>query len=958
MVGVGQYTGSVCNERINPSSKNTTLLPLSPPNSRIVSSTNRYSALEQEEPCHPDPVAEPRFDEWKAVSEMHKKESVKERPKKRSRLSAEANAFVPSESGKQPLARSGKSREELLAASQAMQIRKVVTKLRAEAACYSPSRKEPERVPPISIPTPKQAPLMEVSHELGKYVKADAALLKELGWTQFVQRLRTRSDFASLDEVHHPARRLLNFYKHRGAPVKLATEPWSAGRVHAALSRGPHKSCAEYLDFLREEFVDMRSKMQWVVLPISAVEHLPGLRISPPGVVPQRDRRPRWIVDYTFSGVNPETLAIAAVDSMQFGHALDRILREILLSDPALGPVQMLKVDISDGFYRINMNIEDIPKLGVAFPTEPGQEKLVAFPLVLPMGWKNSPPIFTTATETVADLANQRLSANIQPPLHKLDEAAEKVVSPAPPIHPRAHLQSILRPPKRALRNYRSKMRTKRRVHWRGRYVQQNIGTPVPATRDPCLPRRRKPVAYIDVFVDDFVGLAQQYSTGRRVRRTLMHAIDSVLRPLDEFDDAARREPVSMKKLLKGDCSWGTIKNVLGWVIDTVAMTIHLPQHRAERLAEILASIPITQKRTSVKKWHKVLGELRSMALALPGAKHLFSHMQHALSNKIKARVMLSKGVHDALEDFRWILEDLKRRPTRIAELVPLLASAEGHHDASGRGAGGVWFPAKHLVPREGYKNEPVLWRLKWPQHIIDQLVTTENPNGTVSNSDLELAGGLLHLEAIAQCFDVRERTVLSKTDNLNTLFWQRKGSSTTEKVPAHLLRLFGIHQRFHRYVPRHDYLSGPSNPVADATSRDFHLSWSELLTSLSPYLPKGASCQIWTPTNESVSSVISALQRKRRPPESLWAEPKPPRPSGKYGKTSVLTWASTPFSKPSKTKYHSYKSLHSEYVLENLQPTAIPSSLDRLKITYGTLHRRSKVWGPGIRGSNLAKER
>ena len=956
MVGVGQDTGSLCNEIINPISQNTTLLPLSPPNSRNISHTNRYAVLESEDACSPDRGEEAVFDEWKAASEMHQRESVKERPKKRSRLSAEARAFTPSKSVEQAVLASGKSREELIAASQAMQARKVVSKLRAEAAWFSPSQKEPESAPKINVPTPKQAPLMEVSQELGEYIKADAALLKELGWTKFVQRLRTRSDFASLDEVHHPARRLLNFYKHRGAPVKLATKPWSASRVQAALRRGAHKSCAEYLDFLREEFVDMRSKMQWVVLPASAVEHLPGLRISPPGVVPQRDRRPRWIVDYTFSEVNPETLAIAAVDSMQFGHALDRILREILLSDPAFGPVQMLKVDISDGFYRINMNIEDIPKLGVAFPTEPGQEKLVAFPLVLPMGWKNSPPIFSTATETIADLANQRLSTNIQPPPHKMDEAAEKVASPAPPTQPRVHLPSILRAPKRALRTYRPDKPSSRRVHWRGHRVQPTLGTPVPTSRDPCLPRRLRPAAYVDVFVDDFVGLAQQYSNGRRVRRTLMHAIDAVLRPLDEFDDATRREPVSMKKLLKGDCSWGTIKNVLGWIIDTVAMTIHLPQHRAERLAEILSSIPITQKRTSVKKWHKVLGELRSMALALPGARHLFSHMQHALSNKIKARVMLNKGVHDALEDFRWILADLKRRPTRIAELVPLLASAEGHHDASGKGAGGVWFPAKHLVPRVGYKNQPVLWRLKWPQHIIDQLVTTENPNGTVSNSDLELAGGLLHLEAISQCFDVRERTVLSKTDNLNTLFWQRKGSSTTEKVPAHLLRLFGIHQRFHRYVARHDYLSGPSNPVADATSRDFHLSWSELLTSLSPYLPKGASCQIWTPTNESVSSVISALQRKRLPPESLWAEPRPPRPSGRSGKTSVLTWASTPFSKPSKTKYHSYKSLHSEYVLENLHPMAIPSSLDRLKITYGTLHRRSKVWGPGIRENNLAR--
>ena len=56
--------------------------------------------------------------------------------------------------------------------------------------------------------------------------------------------------------------------------------------------------------------------------------------------------------------------------------------------------------------------------------------------------------------------------------------------------------------------------------------------------------------------------------------------------------------------LRKGDCSWATIKLVLGWVIDTERMTIHLPPHCVERLAKILVSIPVTQKRTSVKKWH------------------------------------------------------------------------------------------------------------------------------------------------------------------------------------------------------------------------------------------------------------------------------------------------------------------------------------------------------------------
>ena len=43
---------------------------------------------------------------------------------------------------------------------------------------------------------------------------------------------------------------------------------------------------------------------EWVILLLRAVRNLPGLRISPPGVVPKRNRRPRWIGYYTLSDVN------------------------------------------------------------------------------------------------------------------------------------------------------------------------------------------------------------------------------------------------------------------------------------------------------------------------------------------------------------------------------------------------------------------------------------------------------------------------------------------------------------------------------------------------------------------------------------------------------------------------------------------------------------------------------
>ncbi len=93
-----------------------------------------------------------------------------------------------------------------------------------------------------------------------------------------------------------------------------------------------------------------------------------------------------------------------------------------------------MKLDISDGFYCIALNVDDIPKLGVAFPSPPGHEPLVAFPLALPMGWENSPPIFSAATETIADLTNLRIRSNIIPHHHHLDDAAEAILSldPAP----------------------------------------------------------------------------------------------------------------------------------------------------------------------------------------------------------------------------------------------------------------------------------------------------------------------------------------------------------------------------------------------------------------------------------------------------------------------------------------------------------------------------------------------
>jgi len=71
---------------------------------------------------------------------------------------------------------------------------------------------------------------------------------------------------------------------------------------------------------------------------------------------------------------------------MQFGQALSHILWAIVHSNPTHGPVYLIKIDLADSFYWIHLASCNVPLMGVAFPTAPRQQPLVAFPLALPMG--------------------------------------------------------------------------------------------------------------------------------------------------------------------------------------------------------------------------------------------------------------------------------------------------------------------------------------------------------------------------------------------------------------------------------------------------------------------------------------------------------------------------------------------------------------------------------------------
>ena len=91
---------------------------------------------------------------------------------------------------------------------------------------------------------------------------------------------------------------------------------------------------------------------------------------------------------------------------MQYGHALDCLLIEIVVAEPKLGPVYKLMADLSDGFYQIGLRTDGAPKMGLISPGTHGGEHMLALLLTLTMGWKKPPPLFCTATENISYIAN------------------------------------------------------------------------------------------------------------------------------------------------------------------------------------------------------------------------------------------------------------------------------------------------------------------------------------------------------------------------------------------------------------------------------------------------------------------------------------------------------------------------------------------------------------------------
>jgi hypothetical protein len=637
----------------------------------------------------------------------------------------------------------------------------------------------------------------------------------------------------------------------------------------------------------------------WLVLPYSAIRGHPLLKIAPSGVVPQRDRRPRPIMDYSFNRVNQTSLDIAPTNAMQFGHCLPRILQHLAYANPKYGPPLMAKIDLADGYYRIPLSESAALELAVVLPADKGTGPLIGIPLSLPMGWRQSPPYFCAFTETCADLAN---TTHIQKPTHAFGFVTDAQTDlPHLAFDPAANWPYNAAPPD-------------------------------------------EPLQFVDVYLDDFMLIAQQPNHFATLQR-LLHHLDKVFQ---DPDNSPRKSVVSRSKVDKGDATYSTSKRILGWDIDTLRMELTLPEHRKHRLHNLLSEF-LNKSHVSKRKWQRLLGELRSMALAIHSAKYLFCILQQGLGNSTKRRIRLNSLIKHTLLDWVALLQSLHSLPVPITMLVPHAPQYWATADASIQGMGGLWLPTTLTRDRQ-----PYVWRQAFPPHIQSRLVSTTNPTGDITNSDLELTALVLGHHTQHQLIPKLPYTcTYIATDNTPTHAWVSKGSPTTTGPPAFLLRQLARDCRDARATVYSVFTPGSSNTIADFLSRSFALSDSAVLQHLQHHFPVKPPWKLVKPPNTITSELNSLLLRKVPQQESQLVERPQPTQVGPYGQTFASVSPATHCSTASTTHYPCYKYSLRDTAWETWLPPVLRSRLEQWRVPYARWARRWPSWGSQIHASN-----
>jgi len=372
----------------------------------------------------------------------------------------------------------------------------------------------------------------------------------------------------------------------------------------------------------------------------------------------------------------------------------------------------------------------------------------------------------------------------------------------------------------------------------------------------------------LEVYVDDFMSMVIPTSEGQ-----LRHVAYAVLRGIHDVfpeDSEEDNDPISLKKLKQGEGQYSTRKCILGFDFDGEEKTLWLQEEKRTMLLTILHGWLRGARRARAgipfKEFESVTAKIRHAFTAFPAGKGLLSPCNWML--RVRPEVVYlhsNKGLMEAIADARTLLRESTSAPTQCKELVAGWPDYIGVQDASGQGVGGVIFGENKACP-------PTVFRYEWPEDIKANIVTRDNCGGSITNSDLEMAGLLLTWLVMEEvCGDLRENRVAVFSDNDPTVSWVKQLALRHSVVAAQLVRAMAMRIKLHGACPITPvHIPGVENSMTDIPSRSFGSvkEWhcktdNNLLTLFNSRfpLPGQASWTVFRITSRVFMRVISVLR-------------------------------------------------------------------------------------------------
>ncbi len=349
-------------------------------------------------------------------------------------------------------------------------------------------------------------------------------------------------------------------------------------------------------------------------------------------------------------------------------------------------------------------------------------------------------------------------------------------------------------------------------------------------------------------------------ATLQQLTRCILKGITDIFPP-PSVTNSNMGHPISAKKLAE-DGPWEARKEILGWILDGIARTIQLPSKKCDKLIDLLKTM---SKLCTIptKELESIQGKLQFASIGIPLGKPLLGPVDKILANANignHSKIKVKGTLQEYARNWRALLYLMRSRPSHVRELIMHKEAAyQGLVDAAKFGAGGVWF--------SGTKNlAPFVWFYEWPEKVRQQLCTDNNKNGTITISDLELLGILMHWLALEVAVGIKQLKHQSPAiwcNNINAVTWCYKFCNKTSTIAGNILRVLAT--RIHKCesgLLAIDHLSGVYNTMADVASRKHTTNLTNFLKLFSNTFPppKGGCRNLFQHSTKITSEICSQL--------------------------------------------------------------------------------------------------